>query len=105
MADDPAFQLPADEYVFEVPDNGEFAPLNARIVPSVRPMIEFYDRRRSVTPFGQRICSYYVETFLGGRSYESYAGLDLHMGSPSWKLAPEARHAVTRWAREVLELY
>jgi hypothetical protein len=105
MADDLAFRVPDDEYVFEVPDNAGFAPLNARIVPSHRPMIEFYDRRYPQTPFGQRICSYYVESFLGDRSYEDLAGLDLHMGSPSWKLAPEARHAVTRWAREVLELY
>jgi hypothetical protein len=110
----------------ELQDNGDFAKINVRLVlpgtaehrresefldsviggPHSRrgksrgAFIEFYDRDGASTPYGHRICGYFLETLLESRDVYEANGLNLHGGVDAWTLTPEAFSETIRWAEE-----
>ena len=110
--------------LLELDDNGDFAPMNVRLVlpgtaehrseselldssiggphgRSPKPrgaLIEFYDRSGASTPYGHRICGYWLENLLESREVDEGEGLDLDGGVGAWALTPEALGDVLTWA-------
>jgi len=117
--------MAGDIYPFlKLEDNGDFAPMNVRLVlpgtaehkkeselldsvtggPHGRSswrrgaFIEFYDRSGASTPYGHRICGYWLETVLESRKVDQGEGLDLDGGVGAWALTPEALVEALTWA-------
>jgi len=110
--------------LLELEDNGDFVPMNVRLVlpgtaehrseselldssiggphgRSSKPrgaFIEFYDRSGASTPYGHRICGYWLESLLESREVDEGEGLDLVGGVGAWALTPEALVDVLAWA-------
>jgi len=115
--------------LLELEGNGEFAPINVRLVlpgtaeharesesldslfggphgRSPKPrgaFIEFYDRSGASTPYGHRICGYFLETLLESRQVDEGEGLDLDGGVDAWALTPEAVADALTWAEMTAE--
>ena len=115
--------------LLELEDNGDFVPMNVRLVlpgtaehrseselldsiiggPHGRrskprgAFIEFYDRSGASTPYGHRICGYWLETLLESREVDEGEGLDLDGGVGAWALTPGALVDVLAWAELTAE--
>lgn len=101
--------MEADHSVLAITDNGEYAPVNVRLVlPGTaeherlsfggsQPVVEFFDMTSTATVYGQRICSYTLDSLAEGSG-----GLNLFMSEPSWKLTAEARARAVEWAQSIV---
>lgn len=68
----------------------------ALVHESEKPVIEFFDRRFSMTPHGQFISRYFLETLQQGSedSRQRASGLMLDTGSPDWQIGAESLEGI-----------
>jgi len=74
---------------------GEQSPNFQCMKPDTKNLLEFYDARYDLTPDGQFISRYYLETLKRSNSFH---GLDLHGGEPDWKIDGRSLTLVLEWA-------
>ena len=77
--------------------------LDFKLTHDGEPIIEFYDARYEITPYGQFVSRYYASTLMEGYEKGRTArGLCLDGGVPDWNVSGDALGRVLEWAGKAI---